>query len=287
MDISTITSVNQYLKTFRLKTQVKLRQESGDMTSHKKTLDEWISSQTRSVYELYRQDMQENDSQLQTIYTKLSCGKKLTSEEKSYLKAKNPMAYQKVLDSEQEQKNYEQELKRCRTKEDVQRLRLSHLNSSMVAVNGIKNNSHIPQATKLQLVSAELNKLAALERITQKFIKSGQYEKLPTDAEKAQAERIERDEDCPPPEAADEKRNEQQDVTAPEEADAEKMTRAEGDTGKVIRAETDATTPLEQELLRKTRFAKAKAAYVQTETTPEDLSLLLPIFSESTMDVQA
>ena len=42
MSLSIMGSVNTYTKTMKLQTQWNLKQQSGDYTSHKKSLDEWI-----------------------------------------------------------------------------------------------------------------------------------------------------------------------------------------------------------------------------------------------------
>ena len=44
MSLSIMGSVNTYTKTMKLQTQWNLKQQSGDYTSHKKSLDEWISA---------------------------------------------------------------------------------------------------------------------------------------------------------------------------------------------------------------------------------------------------
>ena len=266
MDFSAITSVNSYLKTAKLKTQVKLREESGDMTSHKKSLDEWISSQTSSSSAASSEvTSASGNSQMQTIQTKLSSGKKLTSEEKAYLKEKDPAAYQKAVASEQEQKRYEQELKQCRTKEDVQRLRLAHLSSSLSQVNSIQNNPHISEEKKLQFISIEQGKLAAIDKLTQKFVKQSQYQNLPTDAERAEAEREQRAQQEVAQETPSKVSN------APESDDAKESTKTTPDTepsaAESRKSAAESTKPAaesESEALRKTKRAKAMAAYAQT-----------------------
>ena len=121
------------------------------------------------------------------IRTKLANGKKLTAEEMEYLQKNDPQMYQKVKSIEAEQKNYENELKRCKTKEEVQRVRMNHTAASLSTVNSIKNNPAIPEEKKLELIWREHMKNMALEETTREFVESGQYAKLPTEAEKAEA----------------------------------------------------------------------------------------------------
>ena len=90
---------------------------------------------------------------------------------------------------EEEQKSYEEELKRCRTKEDVQRVKMNHTAASLSTVNNVKNNPAIPEGAKLGIMWQELMKTRALEETMGEFVKSGRYAQLPTEAEKAEAEK--------------------------------------------------------------------------------------------------
>ena len=78
---------------------------------------------------------------------------------------------------------YEEALKRCRTKEEVQRLKLAHLGASLSVVNAVKNDPHITKAKKLEILMLENGKMANLEKATQKFMESSAYKKLPGERE--------------------------------------------------------------------------------------------------------
>ena len=81
------------------------------------------------------------------------------------MQKKDPMAYRQLKAAEAEQKSYEEELKRCRTKEEVSRVRMAHTSASLSVVNSVKNNPNIPEGQKLALVSGELRKVKALDKI--------------------------------------------------------------------------------------------------------------------------
>ena len=140
MSLSIMGSVNTYTKTMKLQTQWNLKQQSGDYTSHKKSLDEWISTAQETLKKSRRglygnqDDDEEGNKKLNNIMQKIYAGKKLTQKERQYLQAKNPQAYEKLRASEQEQKAFEKKLRLCRTKEEVQRLKMTQLASSM-AIN--------------------------------------------------------------------------------------------------------------------------------------------------------
>ena len=123
------------------------------------------------------------------IDLKLKTGRKLTAEEMEYLQKTDPQKYQKIKAMQAEQESYEKELKRCKTKEEVQRVRMAHTAGSLNAVNSIKNNPVIPEEKKFELIMQEHYKHMALEESTKEFVESGKYAKLPTEAEKAEAEK--------------------------------------------------------------------------------------------------
>ena len=80
-------------------------------------------------------------------------------------------------------------MKNCKTKEDVQRVRMNRTAASLSVVNNVKNNPAIPESAKLGVIWQELQKNMALEETIEKFVESGRYAKLPTEAEKAAAEK--------------------------------------------------------------------------------------------------
>lgn len=123
------------------------------------------------------------------IDLKLKCGQRLTAEEMEYLQKTDPQKYQKIKAMQAEQESYEKELKRCKTKEEVQRVRMAHTAGSLNAVNSIKNNPVIPEDKKFELIMQEHYKHMALETSTREFVESGKYAGLPTEAEKAEAEK--------------------------------------------------------------------------------------------------
>lgn len=251
MSINMMGTIGAYTKNLKMQTQWTMKKQSGDVTSHRKSLDEWLQT---STFDTSDKDTA-NDSQLRSIQAKLDAGQKLTAEERAYLKAKDPQEYAELEASEQEQRSYEQKLKRCKSKEEVQRLKMTHLGASLARVKSIENNSSIPPEKKLQLAKQEQRRCERLEESTQEFIRRGEYEKLPTDHEMAKAEQEE---------AArkDLGNAEKPAENTPEEAEA--VVEPESQEAK----EPDNRETEESPELRKTRRAKAKAAYVHLEDSP-------------------
>lgn len=174
-----IGSVNTYTKSLKLQTQFQMKQAKGELGSHK-TLQEYLNAESED---------HKGDDQLRSIHQKLQAGAKLTSEERRYLQAKDPEAYSKLEASEREQKAFEQKLRQCRTKEEAQRLKMTYINASLVTVRSVEHNSAIPKAKKLEIMMQEKQRCDKLEQSSREFVRRGDYNRLPTEAEEAKAKK--------------------------------------------------------------------------------------------------
>lgn len=189
MDFLMINSVNSYVKGLDMKGRWRQKKEKADF-SEDYTLNE--RQRKNEMFKKSYMEQRENDDSdktLSAINNKIAVGSKLTPDEMKYLQVKNPTLYQKLKDIEKEKKQYEEDLKKCRTKEDVDKLKMSKISSSLSAINSVKNNPNIPESKKLEIAAQEQRRLNELEEIEAKFIKSGEYAKLPTEEEKAKAEK--------------------------------------------------------------------------------------------------
>lgn len=182
MGIQMLSTLNQYIKTLSMRTEWDLKRESGDIAGHGKTLDQWLNHSAGSSREV-AEDQGAGDGKLQSIQMKVYNGRALTLKEKAYLKEHDPETYEKARSLERQKRAYEEALKRCRTKEEVQRLKLAHLGASLSVVNAVKNDPHITKAKKLEILMLENGKMANLEKATQKFMESSAYKKLPGERE--------------------------------------------------------------------------------------------------------
>ncbi|MEY8337779.1 hypothetical protein AALB16_07060 [Lachnospiraceae bacterium 62-35] len=187
MDFMSIQSIGSYTKTLKLQMKWEKKKQSGEFTaSSMKPIGGAGDGQSGIVGS---DSDTKGDEKLKAIQQKLYSGKKLSQAELEYLQQKDPIAYQRAKIVAQEQASYEKELKRCRTKEEVQRLKLSRAAASLAAVNEVKNNPNIKGGEKLKAILFEQQKMAAVEKATNKFVKSGKYAQLPTEAEKIKAEK--------------------------------------------------------------------------------------------------
>ena len=186
MNFSMIQSLGTYTKNMEMQIKWQRKKANNDFTADGSTkLKDPVAQQAEEI----RMSQADGSSKLSSqIRAKLAAGKKLTREEMEYLQKNDPQTYQKATAIEEEQKSYEEELKRCKTKEDVQRVKMNHTAASLSVVNSVENNPAIPESAKLGIICQELQKCMALEEAISKFVESGQYAQLPTEAEKREAE---------------------------------------------------------------------------------------------------
>lgn len=197
MDFRSISSVQSYVKTLDSKYQAEKQQEEGpavstDPVKKQSKLDEWIKQrqdEMKSAIETMKRMEESTDHKLAGIQSKVYSGTSLSRAEKEYLKTKNPVLYARLEAADLEKKVYERELKRCRTKEEVQRLKLSHTASSLSAVNAGQHGAGTSSEQKMALAQGELYKLKGMQDATNRFVRSGAYHSLPTEREKAIAEK--------------------------------------------------------------------------------------------------
>ncbi len=187
MNIMMVTSINAYTKGMEMKMKWQKKQSSGDYRGDGKTsLDSAAQKQLEDIRESQRDGSKQMAAQIEL---KMMSGKRLSSQEMDYLKEHDPETYKKAKAIEMEREAYERELKSCKTKEDVQRVKAAHAAAALDRVNDIKNNPNIPSGKKLELIKQEHCKASSLDDAMGHFTKSGEYKKLPTEAERQKAEK--------------------------------------------------------------------------------------------------
>lgn len=291
MNFFSVQNMNNYTKQMEMQMKWQKKKTTGDFTADGSTK---LNDSVRQQAEEIRKSRKDGSAKLSAqIDLKLQSGKKLTAEEMDYLQKTDPQKYQKIKAMEAEQENYEKELKRCKTKEEVQRVRMAHTATSLNAVNSIKNNPAIPEEKKFELIMQEHYKHMALETSTKEFVESGRYAKLPTEAEKAKAEKdLEeaKEAELGIEEPAEETEKAETEDTEPKEEDGtEKEAEAEKLKDQAALEQARRTIQNEQEMTRmeaettpeamKVKRARAQAAY--KENQPEIINV------RQTLDVKA
>lgn len=282
MSITTIGSLGNYMRNFKLQTQWQMKKQSGDLTNQKKKLQKWVDETTLALEKLREEAKEKNTGgvDVKALYTKIQNGKKLSAGEMDYLRTHDPQMYEKVKNIEREKQAYEEEIKRCKTKDDVQRAKFNRISTSLATVKSVENNPNIPLSAKLGIAMAENAKIKAIEEITLKFVESGEYAKLPTEAEYAEA--MEELNEQRKPEAV---QNEEEKTPEEKKEEADAAVSGEivnADVGEKTTSVDAAKKPddseknieVESEELKKAKRAKAKAAYqkIGSEWGGEDAS---------------
>lgn len=190
MDFTTIGSIGAYTRSLKMQALWTQKKDSGNFTQKNSLYGNGQIPKDPVIQQL--EALQDNsDMDLAAIYNKLNSGKKLTIQELEYLKEKDPAAYQKSKEVEAERANFEREFKKCRTKEDFQRLKTMHMSTALAIANAIANDPAIPKGAKMGLLLHENAKVNAVADSAHKFIASGRYDKLPTEAELKEEAKLE------------------------------------------------------------------------------------------------
>lgn len=246
------------------------KKETGDFTADGSTKLDAIGRQAEQIRKANADGTTKMANQ---IDLKLNSGKKLTAEEMEYLQTHDPQKYQKVKQMEAEQKNYENELKKCKTKDEVQRLRMAHTAASLNAVNTIKNNPAIPEEKKLELIMEEHQKNQAIEASTAEFVESGRYAKLPTEEERLKAEKdLEEAKEAELQPEETEEAGEQDEIGKKDTGVPEKDKNDSEDAGKVIDAGAETVRRAEAEAAKRqarTVIEEREMTRSEAEATPE------------------
>lgn len=117
------------------------------------------------------------------LYNKLKTGGRLTSEEVSYLEANDPEALRRYREDQAEKEAYEREIKNCRTKDEVERVKMNKLGNFASQAKQITNDPYIPLDKKVELMNQLNDKLCRVNEAHMDFLASKQYQDMPTEAE--------------------------------------------------------------------------------------------------------
>lgn len=152
-----------------------LNKRSGDMTAEERILQSF-QEQIDSI----RENRKPNE-----IDAKLQAGGKLTPEEIEYLKRNNPQALKEYEEIQRERESYRKQLKRCKSKEEVEKLKMTKMGQYLSATKKIMNDPHISKAQKLQMLKKIIKETSAIEKEQVKFLQSSKYATLPDDEKEA------------------------------------------------------------------------------------------------------
>ena len=173
--------------------QNKWEQKKSTGNINKKEQKE-LTPQEREL-QRYREQLEETKkgNEYSALYSKIQSGQKLSPAEEDKLKAQDMKAYLDYKADQAEQEAYEERLKRCRTKDEAQRLQTAKMQGNLSKIKNIENDPYISDAEKLKMARIIQGNTTANAKIYQEFTQSEEYEKMPTEGELQQLRKMERD----------------------------------------------------------------------------------------------
>lgn len=149
----------------------------SDKADEKKSLAELVAEQTEKIDKLFSEKADKvNKQQLCGIKMKMRFGDTLSPAEQQFLLKNDPDAYANYQTTVSARKMMRCQLSACRTKDEVNGMRLSNALSALSAYKkAVKRGGDGSEIAGLNM---------ALEREISAFASSGRYQKLPTAAER-------------------------------------------------------------------------------------------------------
>lgn len=137
--------------------------------------DEWLDKVLEDLKK------QEEQSEINGIMYKLYTGAELSASELDVLREKAPELYKIAIEARQMEKDLENKLKNCRSKDEAERLKLNSMHSVAYRCGAATPSSDIPES---QQIRARIL-FASVDKVFREFYESDDYAKLPQKSEGA------------------------------------------------------------------------------------------------------
>ena len=171
------------------------KKESGNVLS-KQELNErstWTSEQFMIADFQDQLEHNRETQKRQKIDNKIMSGGSLSPEEISYLEKNDPVALKKYRETKEEKESYKEKLRQCKTNEQVDRAKLQKLGELESSLSSVVNDPTIPKSAKLAKAQEILAKTNNIEAAHLEFVKSADYQSMPTDDEKKEQDAADND----------------------------------------------------------------------------------------------
>lgn len=122
----------------------------------------------------------------QDVIEKLQREKRLSEQDKEYLKGKKPEFYDMVESLEKEIEVYREKLKNCGSKKEVQDIKESFEDGLLMGISLVESSPVLPLEKKLEYTMFKDTKLSVMDAVIEEFVKSTRYEELPDEAQDMQ-----------------------------------------------------------------------------------------------------
>jgi len=169
-----IGRITDYVKTAQLeqKWQQKKIEMSAAKSGDSKPVNDWIKTK-----------------KLEDIKNKMKSGRRLSHDEKEFLRIHDPKLYEKAIKIEKERDEFRRALANCKTKEEVRRLQASkamELQAEAQAAGKTKDDAS--KLEKLEFIGMRM--MAIFDEFVD-FAKTKEYQEMPTENEEKEEEKAE------------------------------------------------------------------------------------------------
>ena len=171
------------------------KKESGNILSKQESNERstWTSEQFMIADFQDQLEHNRETQKRQKIDNKIMSGGSLSPEEISYLEKNDPVALKKYRETKEDKESYKEKLRHCKTKEEVDRVKLQKLGELESSLSSVVNDPTIPKSAKLAKAQEILAKTNNIEAAHLEFVKSADYQSMPTDDEKKEQDAADND----------------------------------------------------------------------------------------------
>lgn len=162
------------------------KKESGKLTKEERNARENWTQEDYIIQDI--KDQAENNRKVEhdtKIDNKIMAGGTLTPDEEKYLEQNNPEALKKYKEIKVEKKSYEEKLRKCKTKDEVERVKMNTMGEYAASLKKVVNDPLISKSEKLAKAQEMLAKTNNVQDVHISFVNSPEYEELPTEGEEA------------------------------------------------------------------------------------------------------
>ena len=204
------------------------KKESGKLTKEERNARENWTQEDYIIQDIKDQAEQNRKVEHDTkIDNKIMAGGTLTPDEEKYLEQNNPEALKKYKEIKAEKKSYEEKLRKCKTKDEVERVKMNTMGEYAASLKKVVNDPLIPKSEKLAKAQEMLAKTNNVQDVHISFVNSPEYEELPTEGEEA----VERSEERQAQYDSQVSQDDSADTVEGEESAADGVNEAEASTG--------------------------------------------------------
>ncbi len=193
-----------------------------------------LTSEQRELqmYQSQADDIREGQKPA-AIDIKLASGSRLNAEEIEYLKKHNPQALKDYEEEQRERENYKRQLRNCRSKEEVERVKTAKMGEFLSSCKSIASSPYIPKDQKCAMLKKLLREVMGIQEEHQEFVESAQYAILPDEDEDTKSKKTDNSTDTI---SSEDNRGTKGEVTTDDEDPLETIRQAIAANGTVLEA---------------------------------------------------